>query len=91
MNTYEKIYNLLTEGETTGSNPEATGERVGRFIARTGRGSRRSVDIAQRITQRHGRHGYHQFIKGISTGARGENTKYRMRRDKTVKGPKPLK
>jgi len=79
MNSYERIYNLLTEGDTTGSDPEATGERVGRFMAKTGRGATRSVDIAQRIKQRAGNPGYQSFIKGISTGARGANTQRKMR------------
>ena len=79
MNTYERIYNLLTEGETTGSDPEATGERVGRFVAKTGKGARRSVDIAQRIKQRAGNPGYKSFIKGIITGAEGGNNQRKMR------------
>ena len=61
MNSYERIYNLLTEGDTTGSDPEATGERVGRFMAKTGKGATRSVDITQRIKQRAGNPGYQTY------------------------------
>ena len=79
MNSYERIYNLLTEGDTTGSDPELTGERVGRFMAKTGKGATRSVDIAQRIKKREGEPGYKSYIQGILTGARGANNQRKMR------------
>ena len=78
MNSYDRIYNMLIEGETSGGDVKATGRRVGRAMSR-GKGTvRHAVNIAGRLVRKHGeddkdkedkiRKDYHDSVKlGAST------------------------
>ena len=77
MNSYERIYNLLIEGATTGANPLATGVRVGNFTARRGANVEKITNIAHRLHRRGwskkgGENWKKDFLGGVKLGMRAE-------------------